>query len=55
MALGLRISGVAGLLLAARQAGLIDRVRPRLERLTESGFRISPEIVEAVLAEAGEA
>ena len=52
-ALGLTVSGAAGVLLASRRAGLIDKVRPRLERLMARGFRISPEIAEAIIAEAG--
>ena len=52
-ALGLTVSGAAGVLLASRRAGLIDKVRPRLERVMARGFRISPEIAEAIIAEAG--
>jgi predicted nucleic acid-binding protein len=53
-ALGLDVSGAAGVLLASRRAGLMKWVRPGLERLMDSGFRISAEIAQAVLAEAGE-
>lgn len=53
-AIGLDVSGAAGVLLASRRAGLIGTVRPRLESLVDSGFRISPEIAQAILAEADE-
>lgn len=52
---GLAVTGLAGVLLAARQARLVKSVRPFFERLEASDFRISKEIVRAVLEEAGEA
>jgi predicted nucleic acid-binding protein len=39
----------------AKRAGLIKAARPMLKRLAESGFRLSPELVEAILREVGEA
>ena len=48
------VAGVAGLLLAARRAGLVERIAPFLEKLQRSDFRISAEIVRATLREAGE-
>ena len=53
-ALGLTVTGVAGVLLAARQRGLIDAVRPLLDALASNGFRLSREVVGVVLKEAGE-
>ena len=52
---GLAVTGVAGVLLAARNAGLVSGVRPFFERLERSDFRLSREIVRAVLELAGEA
>lgn len=52
---GITVTGVAGVLIAAKRAGLIERVRPGLEELADRDFRIAPEIVRAVLEEAGEA
>lgn len=52
---GLAVTGLAGVLLTARQARLVNRVLPFFERLEASDFRISKEIVRAVLEEAGEA
>ena len=52
---GLAVTGVAGVLLAARKAGLVDSIRPFFERLERSEFRLSNEIVRAILEQAGEA
>jgi uncharacterized protein len=49
------VTGVLGVLLAARRAGLIDRVAPYLQRLDTHGFRLDPRIVRAVQEDAGEA
>ena len=51
---GLAVTGVAGVLLAARKAGLVYAIRPFFERLERSEFRLSSEIVRAVLEQAGE-
>ena len=52
---GLAVTGVAGVLLAARNKGLVHGIRPFFERLERSDFRLSREIVRAVLEQAGEA
>ena len=52
---GLAVTGVAGVLLAARNAGLVRVIRPFFDRLERSNFRLSREIVHAVLEQAGEA
>ena len=52
---GIAVTGVAGVLLAARNAGLVRVIRPFFERLEQSNFRLSKEIVRAVLEQAGEA
>ena len=46
--------GVLGILLASKQKGLIPSVRPILDGLVESRFRITPELYEWLLSEAGE-
>ena len=51
---GLAVTGVAGVLLAARKAGLVHAIGPFFERLERSEFRLSGEIVRAVLEQAGE-
>jgi predicted nucleic acid-binding protein len=52
--LNLPVTGVAGVLLAAKNAGLIEVVRPYLDRLAAEGFRLSSELAHSVLEEAGE-
>jgi predicted nucleic acid-binding protein len=51
---GLAVTGVARVLLAAKKAGLVRHVRPFLERLEVQDFRLSDQIVRAVLEQAGE-
>jgi predicted nucleic acid-binding protein len=53
-ALGLNVVGLAGILLASKKANLIDAVVPLLARLEEHQFRLSREVVEEILREAGE-
>ncbi|MDP9364009.1 MAG: DUF3368 domain-containing protein [Chloroflexota bacterium] len=52
--LGLPLVGTAGLLLAAKQDGLIPAVRPYLNVLVEAGFFLGPAVVAGVLAQAEE-
>ncbi|MCB2261395.1 MAG: DUF3368 domain-containing protein [Candidatus Thiosymbion ectosymbiont of Robbea hypermnestra] len=52
--LNLRIIGTIGLLLRAKRMGLIGEIRPCIERLQSSGIYIRQELINAVLAEAGE-
>ncbi len=54
--LGLRVTGTAGVLLAAKAAGLIQDVRPHLDALIrEHKFRLGERHYDRVLREAGEA
>ncbi len=52
--LGLNLTGTLGLLLDAKQAGLVAEVRPLLERLQALRFRLAPHTRAAVLKLAGE-
>jgi predicted nucleic acid-binding protein len=53
--LGLRTTGVVGLLVEAKSRGLVDRVIPSLERLrSELGFFLSAKLVEDVRVLCGE-
>jgi hypothetical protein len=52
--LGLSVTGTAGLLLTAKRRRLIPAVRPLLEALMCADFRLSGEVVAAILEEAGE-
>jgi predicted nucleic acid-binding protein len=52
--LGLRVSGTLGIILMAKVAGLVKEVKPLLDQLLTTDFRMSPEVYQDVLAEAGE-
>lgn len=52
--LGIAITGTAGIVVEARQAGLLPAARPVFARLAEEGFYFSDDLVQAVLAELGE-
>jgi uncharacterized protein len=55
-ALGLRVTGLLGVLAEAKRAGLIERVKPVIEDLQErAGFWISAELVSQVLSDLDEA
>jgi len=46
--------GTLGILLKAKQVGLLPTVQPEIARLRRQGFSISQPVVEAVLRQAGE-
>ena len=52
--LDLELVGTIGLLLSARLRGEIPSIRGEIERLEALGFRVAPDLVEAVLRAAGE-
>ena len=52
--LRLPLTGTAGVIVEAKRAGLIKRARPVFEQLMANDFRLSSELVEAILAELGE-
>lgn len=52
--LGFRVAGTAAILLGAKERGLVTHVAQVLDRLTEAGLRISPELYAAVVRRAGE-
>lgn len=52
--LGLKITGTLGLLLAAKQRGLIAEVKPMVEKLLYLGFYASEDLVRSILNMAGE-
>jgi predicted nucleic acid-binding protein len=51
---GIAIIGIAGILLKAKQAALISKVRPHLDELARTGFHLSDEVRKEVLRLAGE-
>jgi predicted nucleic acid-binding protein len=53
-AAGLTVWGTLRVLLEAKSSGLIERVAPSVDRLSQAGMRISPAIRQRVLALAGE-
>jgi predicted nucleic acid-binding protein len=50
----LRVKGSAGILVSARRAGLIPRVRPLLETLSERGYFLARRLIERACQEVGE-
>lgn len=53
-AYGLRVKGSAGILISAKRAGLIPRVRPLLETLSREGYFLSARLIDRALLEAEE-
>jgi predicted nucleic acid-binding protein len=53
-AIGLKATGTLGILLRAKQAGLISALQPLVDDITAQGFRLSPELHRDVLGLAGE-
>jgi uncharacterized protein len=51
---GLQVTGTLGMLLEARRAGLIERVRPLTDQLRAVDFRADEALIESILREAGE-
>lgn len=52
--LGVAVTGTAGIILAARQRGLIPSARAVFDSLLQTDFRISADLIAAVLRGAGE-
>lgn len=53
-ALGISVTGVVGVLLAAKREGHIDEISSFLQGLGSSGFRLSQELIRTALSQAGE-
>ena len=51
---GLRIVGVAGILLAAKHKGCIKAVKPLLEKMADHGYRLSSGLCSEIIKLAGE-
>lgn len=52
--LGLHVLGTLGLLVRARDAGMVEKVRPLAEALLQSGYFLARPLVERMLAAIGE-
>ncbi len=53
-ALGLPVIGTLGALLLAKQKGLLPAIKPEMDALVNFGFRISQDLYDRVLGDAGE-
>ncbi|MCW1885192.1 DUF3368 domain-containing protein [Luteolibacter flavescens] len=54
-ALGLKVTGTLGIILAAKQRKILPAVKPALDAVIAAGMFISPSHIHQVLASAGEA
>ena len=52
--LKIEITGTLGTLLKARQQGIIPKIKPFIEKLRQTDFRITKEIEDGILKKAGE-
>ena len=52
--LGLKITGTLGILLRAKKLGLIENMKEEINKLKQTGFRVSKNLEEEVLRAAGE-
>ena len=52
--IGLKFTGTLGIIHKAKQAGLIFKVRPLIEKLKETDFRISEHVIGEILKLSGE-
>lgn len=52
--LGINKIGTLGILLKAKETGLISHIRPELEKLQKHGFSISQTVIESVLKQSKE-
>ena len=53
-ALGMAVTGMAGVLLAAKRARLVKAVKPFFDSLANTDFRLSEAVIHTVMQEAGE-
>ena len=52
---GLTVKGIVGILLEAKEEGLIDVIKPLLIRLRDNGIHLSESLINNALQDAGEA
>ncbi len=52
--MGIRKIGRLGVLLKAKQMGLLPSIRPEIEKWRQKGFSISQDVVDAVLKQSNE-
>ncbi len=51
---GISVTGTAAVLILAKQSGEVALIRPLVDTLIQSGYRLSPSLVKEVLRMAGE-
>jgi predicted nucleic acid-binding protein len=54
VSLGLNVIGTIGILLAAKEQGLLTEIRPELDRLLSVRFFMDQELYDRAIGEAGE-
>jgi predicted nucleic acid-binding protein len=52
--LGLKVIGILGILLAAKNHNLISSLRPHLDNLINYNFHLAPDLYQKILSDAGE-
>lgn len=52
--LGIKYTGTFGVIIEAKLSGIIESVKPLLEKIKRTDFRLSEELEERILAKAGE-
>ena len=52
--LGLKVTGTIGILVKAKQNGIIQQVKPLLNEIMQNGFFISDKLLRLILEAAGE-
>jgi predicted nucleic acid-binding protein len=52
--LGINISGTLGVILTAKQSGIINTIKPIIEKIKSTNFRISEELLDRILHLANE-
>ncbi|MBX2967528.1 MAG: DUF3368 domain-containing protein [Cyclobacteriaceae bacterium] len=52
--MGFTVTGTLGVLVKAKQEGIIGRIKPLLDKLLETDFRVSDEVITKILEIAGE-
>lgn len=51
---GFKVMGILGLLVVAKRKGLVENIKPLIEKLNEEGFRLSKEVIYGTLKEVEE-
>ena len=52
--LGIQITGTLGILLIAKEQGIVSTIRPLIQKLQDNNFRMSETLIAEVLTDAGE-